>query len=271
MKAAWICPICRNLLEPLGGSLRCVNGHSFDIAKEGHVNLMAGRQKSGLKGDTPDMLAARRRHFERGLYTLLRQKIIDRVALIPHNRVAETGCGEGYYIGGISEHISSSMCFGTDIAKDGIRLAAKRYPKVQFAVADTNRLVPLPERSADVLLDVFAPRNSTEFARVLAPGGRLLVAIPTLRHLAELRAVQPLLAIQADKRQAIQRAMADAFRLTSVDVLAVPLTLDGVAIADLVRMTPNAWFMTAEQKQSLGSIVMLNVTAEFELLEFQLV
>lgn len=270
MIIAWICPICRDVLELSGTALRCPVGHSFDLAKERYVNLMVGRQRAGFKGDTPDMLTARRRHFERGLYASLRQEIIFEIGKIKHNRVADIGCGEGYYIGGISEHINDSMCFGTDIAKDGVRLAAKRYERVRFAVADTNLLIPLPDRSVDVLLNVFAPRNPSEFVRVLASDGYLLIVIPTARHLAELREVQPLLAIQEDKRQAVEQALTSWFRLVDSKTLTVPLSLGHEAVLDLVKMTPNDWFLTNAQKQVLGNIDRLEVTAEFELLKFHL-
>ena len=51
-----------------GGALACALGHSFDVAKEGHVNLMVGRG-SRATGDTAEMLAARRRFLNAGHYT----------------------------------------------------------------------------------------------------------------------------------------------------------------------------------------------------------
>jgi len=51
-----------------GGALACALGHSFDVAKEGHVNLMVGRG-SRATGDTAEMLAARRRFLDAGHYT----------------------------------------------------------------------------------------------------------------------------------------------------------------------------------------------------------
>ncbi|HSX03094.1 MAG TPA: methyltransferase domain-containing protein [Candidatus Saccharimonadia bacterium] len=263
---SWICPNCHQPLETEAGALVCANRHSFDVAREGYVNLLTGRQKAGHKGDTPEMLAARRRFLEAGFYEPLRQRLAERVAAWVPQTVAEIGCGEGYYLGGVTEALPQVRCFGTDIAKAGVRLAAKRYPRAAWAVADTNRLVPLSDASADVLLDVFAPRNAAEFARVLRPTGHLLVVIPAPEHLAELRQIQPLLAIQADKRQAVETAMAGHFTLESAETITVPLRLDGATVAGLVAMTPNAWFLTDSQKQVLTSSTDLAVTAAFELL-----
>jgi 23S rRNA (guanine745-N1)-methyltransferase len=46
--------------------LGCENGHPFNIAKEGYVNLLLSHQrKSKHPGDDPDMVMARRRFFGR--------------------------------------------------------------------------------------------------------------------------------------------------------------------------------------------------------------
>ncbi|MDB5179091.1 MAG: methyltransferase protein [Patescibacteria group bacterium] len=265
----WICPNCNEALESAGGSLVCVNGHTFDVAREGYVNLLTGRQRSGHKGDTPEMLAARRRFFAGGYYEPLRQRLVSLVAGLKPRVVAEIGCGEGYYIGGIREHVPGVAAFATDIAKEGVRLGAKQYPRVHFAVADTNRSLPLANGSADVVLDVFAPRNGPEFARILRRDGRLVVVIPTTRHLAELREIQPLLVIQEDKRRLVEEGLAGEFKLAQHEVLTAPLELAGPAVLDLVEMTPNAWFLTPEQKQRLGEVGRIRVRGEFEILMFE--
>lgn len=46
--------------------------------------------------------------------------------------------------------------------------------------------LPVQDAAADVILDVFAPRSGQEFARVLRPGGVLVVVTPAPGHLAEL-------------------------------------------------------------------------------------
>ena len=52
-----------------GGALACALGHSFDVAKDGHVNLMMVGRVSRATGDTAEMLAARRRFLNAGHYT----------------------------------------------------------------------------------------------------------------------------------------------------------------------------------------------------------
>jgi len=263
----WICPICSEPLEAGEKTWRCVNGHSFDVARGGYVNLLVGSQKSGRKGDTLAMLEARRRWFDHGFYEPLRARLIELVG-DGEFTVADAGCGEGYYIGGVSEQRPRAVCLGYDLSKDGARLGARKYPRVEFAVADTNKGLPWASGSVDVLLDVFAPRNSAEFARVVRRGGRLVVVVPTEAHLAGLRAVQPLLAIQPEKRQLVEAAMKPVFKLASEQLLRVPMRLDGVGAMDLVGMTPNAWFMSDEQRAKFEAVTTLEVTAEFQVLIF---
>jgi 23S rRNA (guanine745-N1)-methyltransferase len=241
------------------------------MAKEGYVNLLTGRQKSGVKGDTREMLLARQRFFAAGHYEPLRRRLLELSGAGNPKVVAETGCGEGYYIGGVSEYLNDATCVAYDISKEGTRLAARHYPKVTFAVADTNTGLPYLDGAIDVLLNVFAPRNSAEFARILAPGGKLVVVIPTSNHLAELRQIQPILAIQSDKREAVVQALAGEFVLDHEEKLDVPLHLNGEQITDLVGMTPNAWFLKDNQKEQLAAVETLEVTAHFEVLVFVLV
>jgi len=267
----WICPICNEGFSVADGVWRCENGHSFDAAKEGYVNLLVGRQKSGHKGDTREMLEARRRWFEQGFYEPLRARLVELVgdtdsASGRAQVVADSGCGEGYYIGGVSEAWPRAICLGYDLSKDGARMGTRLYPRVQFAVADTNKGLPWASGCVDVLLDVFAPRNPAEFARVVRPGGRLIVVVPTEQHLAELRAVQPLLAIQPEKRQLVEAAMAQDFTMSSAELLKVPMHLSAAQMGDLIGMTPNAWFVSEEDRVKLEQVQAMTVTAEFQVL-----
>ena len=121
-----------------------------------------------------------------------------------------------------------------------------------------------------MILSVFAPRNAGEFARILRPEGRVVVVIPTERHLAELREVAPLLAIERGKRRLVEESL-EGFSLRWSEKVMVPLELGGAAIQDLIEMTPNAWYLTEEQKRRLAGVERISVTAEFEALLFAFV
>ena len=40
-----ICPVCGAALEPQGTAWRCAQGHCFDVARQGYVNLLTVTQK----------------------------------------------------------------------------------------------------------------------------------------------------------------------------------------------------------------------------------
>ena len=62
------CPVCHQLLNLQGQSLRCEQNHSFDLAREGYVNLMLGHKRLKIQGDDRVMLAARRRILGKDYY-----------------------------------------------------------------------------------------------------------------------------------------------------------------------------------------------------------
>ena len=68
-----VCPVCGEALSQNGRTLQCAHRHSFDLAKEGYVNLLAGRSKSGDSiGDSRAMARARHLFLERGYFDTLR-------------------------------------------------------------------------------------------------------------------------------------------------------------------------------------------------------
>ena len=60
-----ICPICHLPLAQEGRSLRCGRNHSFDVARQGYVNLLPVQQKRSLNpGDTREQVLSRRAFLE---------------------------------------------------------------------------------------------------------------------------------------------------------------------------------------------------------------
>lgn len=267
-----ICPVCGAPLHHHGRFLQCPHRHTFDIAREGYVNLLVGKRPKTL-GDEPDMVRARRRFLDSDAYGPLADAL-NRLAALPldyANNILDAGCGEGYYLGRLQPHLASEgRCFfGLDVAKTAVRLAARRYPEACFLVADVKRHIPLPDASVGVLLNVFAPRDAAEFARVVAPGGALLVVIPQPGHLAALRERFALLDIEPDKRENVVAYFAADFALETADEVTIPLHLRGEALGDLVQMTPNAWHLTPAQWAQIHASDGVATEARFALLRFR--
>ncbi|HEY2763023.1 MAG TPA: methyltransferase domain-containing protein, partial [Pseudonocardiaceae bacterium] len=188
------CPVCGQPLSRTGRSYRCVNGHTFDIAREGYINLLLPQHRRAKDpGYSKEMIAGRRDFFAAGHYEPLAEGIAELVrSYLPtgggERIVIDAGCGEGYYLRRLrillrSEHSDeNALLCGLDISKHGIRIAARRDPQGVYVVASSYRIPVLPEM-ADFLLTHFSPVSAEEFCRVVKPGGVVLVGGPGENHL----------------------------------------------------------------------------------------
>jgi 23S rRNA (guanine745-N1)-methyltransferase len=251
--------VCGEALAETDGALTCSAGHSFDIAREGYVNLLPSQHRArGIDGDLPSMLQARRRFLEAGHYRPLMTRLASDVEDLLRERdaahaasergpcVLEVGCGEGYYLGNLAEKIGATdgprvTFVGTDLSKPAAKLAAKRYPHCTFFVADVRRRIYLQDQSVSVVLDVFAPRNPAEFARILEPGGFALIVIPSAQHLASARAQLGLLGIEEDKEGRVVERFGEAFELVDRAELSYSIELSPESASDVVGMGPSHW------------------------------
>lgn len=262
-----ICPVCAASLNRLDKECRCENGHTFDCAKEGYVNLLLSHQrKSSHPGDDAAMIQARRRFFDSGAYDPLVELIAKSAILNQQSAILDCGCGEGHFLGALSE-----TRFGVDISKEAIRCAAKRYKDVQWIVANGMRGLPFSDNSMDVILSILAPRNPAEFARILKPNGVLILGVPGPNHLIELRS--RLAANAGDFEEKADEAAAKcALQFTEVnrEMLSYQQTLNPAQIADLVQMTPIFWNSGPAAKERVRQLDALEITVSFALLTMRL-
>lgn len=238
------CPQCDPLagapLELAGRALRCPAGHTFDVARQGYVNLLS--RATPPHADTPAMVTARERFLGSGAYGPLRRALARRVG--GATTLLEAGAGTGYYLAGCLDADGSGEArrgLALDISPAAARRAARAHPRIGAVVADTWAGLPVRSGVVDLLLTVFAPRNPIEFARVLAPDGRLLVAVPLPEHLAELRDRLGLLDIEPDKEDRLLAGFAGLFQTSDHCDVRFPVALTPEAVADLVGMGPNAF------------------------------
>ena len=185
------CPLCKSGFTAAAGALACRNGHSFDLARQGYVNLLPGRRRRpAAGGDSPSQLRHRAQFLDAGhlgtlTTTIVRQ--IERSARGPQH-VLDAGSGTGHHVARIAARLPGSVInLGLDISKDAARQAARRWPTSTFAVADLWGEWPVRDAATDLVISIFAPKNFPEMARVLRPGGWLAAAYPGPDHLIELR------------------------------------------------------------------------------------
>ncbi len=236
------CPVCHahgspdSSLRREGGSLRCEQRHSLDIARQGHVNLVNGPEPANA--DTAQMVAARERFLGSGPYLPIRDALS--AAMPDSGRVVEVGSGPGWYLSGVLDAHPGLVGLATDVSVAAARRAAQHG--LASVVADTWAGLPVRSAVIDALLCVFAPRNGAEFARVLRPEGRVLVVSPTTRHLAALRARLGLLDVAQGKQESlIAQLTAAGLETVGHRLVEFDTDCDAAQVDDLVAMGPNAF------------------------------
>ena len=220
------CPVCAAGLELLtaGQTLGCSDGHRFDAAKQGYFNLLTGRG-TAFQPDTAQMVQARADFLGADHYGPLQAAVADLAQRhAPHPRVIlDAGAGTGYYLAELQRRHPGAALVALDLSKFALRRAAGVLGDGVCLVWDVWRTLPVRDAAVDVMINIFAPRNPTEFHRVLTPGGVLLVVTPLPGHLAEIADDAGLLAVRPDKAEGVATTLAGLF--DEVDAVSVDYTL----------------------------------------------
>jgi len=244
------CPVCGSDLGLSAGSLGCENGHAFDVAKQGYVNLLPGRAKTGT-ADTAQMVEARDTVLGAGYFVPLTRALVGLAdsavdADVP-GCVLDVGAGTGYYLAELLAALPGRAGVALDISKHAARVAARAHEHIGSIVSDVWGPLPLKSGSTALVVCVFSPRNAAEFSRVLAPGGALIVATPTPHHLRELVEGLGLLTVDEDKPERLARTLEPDFEQTAEQTVEAPLVLRRAEIAAVVGMGPSAYHVTDEE------------------------
>ncbi|QBB78146.1 methyltransferase domain-containing protein [Acinetobacter baumannii] len=261
-----MCPVCRQRLELVSKTWRCEQGHSYDIAKQGYVNLHVVQHKhSKNPGDTPESVDARRAFLQGGYYQPLQQAVVHLLKDLKAKMVLDIGCGEGYYTSAMQQVVE--QCIGVDIAKNAVQRAAKLNDKVTWVVG-TGATLPVIDQSMDVCTSLFSPIPQTEILRVLKDDGYLIVVTPATDHLYAMREAL-FEQVNPHTPQKFVEQLQDLFELKEQQVIDAPLVLDQQALKNLIAMTPYAYKASPERRMQLEQKAHLQVTASFQIYLFQ--
>ncbi|MGY3321121.1 putative RNA methyltransferase [Arthrobacter sp. TE12232] len=260
-----LCPVCRTSLRSSDAgapTLQCGAGHSFDAAKQGYFNFLVGKG-TVFEADSADMVAARFDFLSAGHY----QPLADAVAEVSlpalaasaggRPTVLDAGTGTGHYLRTLLDRFDqdraesegadperppagsvSAAAIGLDISKFALRRAARMNPEALNVAGDVWQPLPVQDNAVDVVTVVFAPRNAPEFARVLRPGGRLVVVTPRPGHLAEIAGQTGMLGIEPAKDERLAASLGTHFAPVGTRDLDLALSLSPRDVTNLALMGP---------------------------------
>jgi 23S rRNA (guanine745-N1)-methyltransferase len=237
------CPACAGPLQLDAGVLRCPAGHAFDVARQGYVSLLASGAEVGA-GDTAGMVEARAAFLSAGHFAPIVHGLVARArgaALASEPAIVELGAGPSTYLAAVVDALSGARGVALDLSKAAGRRAARVHPRVGAVVADGRLALPLRSAAFDLALVLFAPRNGPELRRILRPGGLLLVATPTDRHLHEIVASLQLLTVDPDKARRLDDQLGPHFELLDQTDREFALALPPADLERLVLMGPSAF------------------------------
>ena len=267
-----ICPVCK---KDLIRNEKTENNHSFDMGKQGYLNLLLSNQKhSKTPGDDKEMVLSRKRFLEKDYYKI----ISDRVnSLILENLgdkksvdILDIGWGEGYYTGNIKKFLENlgveSNIIGIDISKEAIISAAKTYKNIDWLVASAMN-IPLADESMDFVICMFAKIVPEEKMRVLKNGGKLIVVSTGEKHLIELKEV-----VYENVRTEFYSPVEDLkiFKhCKTVNCTGKSFITENESIRNLFDMTPYKWRSPKDGVERLFSLDSLEITIDVNIDVFE--
>lgn len=253
-----ICPICGKELYRAERSWSCENRHSFDMARQGYVNLLTVQQKhSLLPGDTREQVLARRDFLEAGYYAPIARAILEAARKYGiSGEILDVGCGEGYYCSFLASQLGLPLT-GLDISKEAVRAAAAKY-KGPLWICDTAAHIPVADHSAGLLTSLFALTLPEEFHRVLRSDGYFFQVLAAEDHLTGLKSIiyEELIHKPKDSRPELP-----GFTLVESQPIRFSFRLEGVQISNLFSMTPHVFRIGKDGADRLRRTEVLEDTA----------
>lgn len=247
METKLVCPVCKRPLFKYEKMFKCEDNHTYDIAKEGYVNLMLANNKNSKEpGDNKEMMIARRDFLNAGFYQKLLNEIISvlKMHVLEDSTIIEAGCGEGYYISNIKNVFHKSEVYGFDISKDAIKYAAKRNNNINVYVSSSYSS-NIKSRSVDALLIVFAPFAEKEFNRILSDNGIIVLVKPRTEHLLELKKT-----FYSDIKPTTEKEYENFYVYKTINV-AYNIFPDCKNLENLFKMTPFYYQVGEKNRQKL--------------------
>lgn len=242
------CPLCQTDMKIIDGQIVCKNNHTFDLAKQGYVNLFPEHQEEHYN---QALFEARYRlmnqgKFYEGLYEQLHLMLKENNLLNSEQFIIDLGTGEGTHLNFLKDSLERTHSIGLDIAKDGIQTAGKYYTNSLWLVGDLGN-IPLKDKTLDGALTILTPSNYKEVKRVLNNEGWFIKIIPGKNYLKELREIiLPKKKVSHSPIPSIEK-FENNFDLIDKRYYQRIHDLTGLDRENLLEMTPLMWNATEEE------------------------
>jgi len=251
------------------GRLSCAARHAFDRARQGWWHLAQPQDaRSREPGDAAESIAARARLFERGLGPGVVRAVLQ-LAGDWSGAALDLGCGGGALLAGLHDQGARAPrhLHGVDLSDAAVRLAARRRVAAIF-VANADRRLPFLESTLDLATSIDARRPRDELARILKPGGALIVAVPAPDDLLELRAAVLGRGEALPGGDGVVAELAPRFHMVERARVEEGLTLDAAGLADLASSTYR--LARLRERQRLQALPATQVWSRHDVLRFEL-
>ncbi len=250
-----LCPLCKNELILENKSYKCLKKHTFDLAKQGYLNLDT---KNSSSGDNKEMISARTDFLEKDYYKPLKEELNILIKSLNKKSLLDLACGEGYYTG----YFDLPEKYGIDISKEAIIQASKKDKTTKYIVSSIYNL-PFSDRSFDIITTLFAPIAINEIKRVLKDDGYFIFVYPNADHLFELKK-----AIY-DKPYLNEEIKIAELKLIVKKELKYQFTADNKSLLKLFKMTPYYYKTSKKDASKLDDISSLTIQASFNIALYQ--
>ena len=253
-----LCPVCGEPLQLTDKQYRCPKNHSFDVARQGYVNLLVVQQKHSLNpGDTREQVLSRREFLEAGFYAPIAQALIAEAKVLGiSGQILDVGCGEGYYSAQLADALEAPLT-GLDISKEAVRCAAAKYKGKQWLCA-TAAHIPVEDESVSLLTSLFALTLPQEFARVLKEDGYYFQVLAAEDHLLGLKGI---IYDQLNFKEKDTVPELPGFELVKSVPIRFSFTVEGQQIRNLFSMTPHVFRIGKDGAERLRKTEVLTDTA----------
>ena len=247
-----VCPICKKELKKENNVYCCFNRHSFDIAKQGYVNLSLKQKKN--QGDNALMVQARTQFLEKNYYDFIRRRLCELLNENACRFLLDLGCGQGYYTSKFSEIVSN--VYGVDLSKSALKYASAHDKKTTYIV-DSIFNLPFSDASFDAVTAIFVPISVLEVQRVLQKDGLFIVVGPGPRHCWELKEIL----YEKPYENPVPSENMEGFTCVKQEKIQQQSWVDDVW--SLLEMTPYRYKTSQEGLERVKQLEGLHVTFEF--------